>query len=68
MIVAKWPVDCVGCPRKIEPGEDMFRASDGGYVHASCAGDKLEIATDDFCAACWASIGDCECRVRRVAS
>lgn len=37
MLIAKWPVDCVGCPRKIEPGEPMENASGvKGWVHVFC--------------------------------
>lgn len=35
MIVAKWPVACTGCPRKIEPGELMERSGQG-WVHVYC--------------------------------
>jgi len=35
VIAAKWEVPCVGCPRPIEPGEQMERAGDG-WVHVYC--------------------------------
>lgn len=36
-MIAKWQVPCVGCDRPIEPGEEMDRATAGGWVHTYCA-------------------------------
>lgn len=67
-MIAKWPAACVRCPRPIEPGQLIFKASEGGVVHASCDQSIPDVLPEDWCPACWSPIGDCECRVRRVAS
>lgn len=46
MIVAKWPVPCVGCPRPIEPGEPMERAGEG-WVHVYCD-PASKVAMDEW--------------------
>ena len=39
--------ECIGCGEPIKPGEECYRAVDGGYLHATCAGGDPRSFVDE---------------------
>ena len=68
MLIAKWQTGCVGCDRRIEPGEEMERAGTG-WVHVECDPGfsdayQHQAIVGPVCPKCWLErslSGECGC-------